>query len=173
MAGAPECSTGLGVVIPPAPWAPVDLRDGAKTWCVEHFSENAIFAPAALGPKPHFRGPGIYTSPSYRHLLCGVARISRNAPVEYSGRGHFSFSRKSWKSGNLAPTPFQSQCQCQFSVSVSSVQFSYAMEPGGPTIPITNYQIPTLSATAESREASESPGGPTEELTNQLSERTN
>ena len=55
-----------------------------------------------------------------------------------------------------------SQSVSQFSSvqSVSSVQFSYVVEPGDPTIPITNYQIPTLSATAESREASESPGGP-------------
>ena len=89
-------STGPGVVNAPAPWAPVDLRDGAKTWCVEHFSENAIFAPAARGPKPHLRGPRMYTAPSHRHLLCGVARISRNALVQYSLRDRFWFS---WKSG--------------------------------------------------------------------------
>ncbi len=129
MAGAPEASTGPGVVNAPAPWAPVDLRDGAKTWCVEHFSENAIFAPAARGPKPHLRGPRMYTAPPHRHLLCGVARVPRNAPVQYSRRDLFWFS---WKSGNSAPSHFSSVSSVSVSVSVSSVQFSYAMKPGGP-----------------------------------------
>ncbi len=130
MAGAPDvCSTGPGVVNAPAPWAPVDLRDGAKTWCVEHFSENAIFAPAARGPKPHLRGPGMYTAPPHRHLLCGVARISRNAPVLSPMKIRFRFS---WNSGNPAPSHFS----CQFSSvsqfsQFSSDQFSYAMKSGG------------------------------------------
>ena len=114
-------STGPGVVNAPAPWAPVDLRDGAKTWCVEHFSENAIFAPAARGPKAHLRGPRMYTSPPHRHLLCGVARISRNAPVLTPMFFRFKFS---WKSGNPAPSHFSSvSVSVQFSISqFSSVQ---------------------------------------------------
>ena len=152
MAGAPEvCSTGLGVVIPPAPWAPADLRDGAKTWCVEHFSENAIFAPAARGPKAHLRGPRMYTAPPHRHLLCGVARISRNALVQYSLRDRFWFS---WKSGNPALSHFSQSVQFssvqllaetsaegmfQFSSVIGrnfrgghvSVQFSFLQKPRG------------------------------------------
>ncbi len=99
----------------PAPWAPVDLRDGAKTWCVEHFSENVTFAPAARGPKPRLRGPSIYTTPSHRHLLCEVVRISRNASVLYPILGRFWVS---WKSCNSALSHFSSV------QSVSPVQFS-------------------------------------------------
>ena len=71
----------------------------------------------------------MYTSPPHRHLLCGVARISRNAPVLTPVKIRFMFS---WKSGSLAPSHFS---QFQFSISFSqfsSVQFSYATKPGGP-----------------------------------------
>ena len=110
---APEASTAARVVIAPRPGRRSISGRGAKTSCVGHFSGNAIFAPAACGPKPRLRGPGIYTAPSHGHLLCEVVRVSRNAPVLYPLRGRFWFS---WKSGNPAPS--------HFSQSVSSVQFS-------------------------------------------------
>ena len=130
-AGAPECSTGPRVVNAPAPWAPADLRQGAKTWCVEHFSGNRDFSPAACGPKPRRRELGKNTTPPHRHLLCGAVRISRNASVLYPLRDRSWFSRKS---GNVALSHFSQFSQSVSSVSsvqFSSVQFSYAMEPGG------------------------------------------
>ena len=64
----------------------------------------------------------MYTAPPHRHLLCGVARISRNAPV----LSPFFFRFLVFvEIRGYGAVPFQFS---QF----SSVQFSYAMKPGGP-----------------------------------------